>query len=322
MSQSPETETVPDVFKRVPIALTNPVKITDTLQGSIWRASTMDNGSVVIKLTDQNQHKNSISILNNTIYRNIQENIISEQTILKHVSQQTNSHQFIAKFIQFCKLDGFFILIQQDGGYPLFNFVQTSHHLIKCGNIDTNHWKKVVRVIFRRMIECIAFIHSHNVCHNDLSLENFLICDVPVEVNESGQIKFVTDAIQIKLCDFGLAESHTNSECLSSKHCGKTQYKSPEMIQLKSPLDAKKNDIWGLGVCLFMLSFGGPPFSVARVSDEMFDRIMNGHIVDLLKLWNLWMYVDPDGIDLFGSIFKYERYRISIRRMLQHPFVN
>eukprot|EP01083_Nonionella_stella_P000557 1581_1 len=104
MAQSTETKNVPDLFKRMPIPLSNPVKISDTLQGSIWRASTTNNGSVVVKLTDENQHYNSISISNNTIYRNIKENIVSEQTILKHLSQQTNAHQYITKFIRFFKL--------------------------------------------------------------------------------------------------------------------------------------------------------------------------------------------------------------------------
>eukprot|EP01083_Nonionella_stella_P000556 1580_1 len=320
MAQSTETENVPDVFKRIPILLSNPVKISDTLQGSIWRASTTSSGSVVIKLTSQEQHNNSIAIFNNNVYRNIKENIISEQSILKRLSQPANSHQFITKFIGFFKLNGLFILCQQDGGYSLFNFVQTSHQLIKAGKIDIYHWKKVVKVIFKRLVECVAFIHSRNVCHNDISLDNILINDVPVHVNEFGHISFETDDIRVKLCDFGLAESHATPECISRKHCGKKQYKSPE-VQLKSPFDAKKNDIWSSGVCLFMLCFGCPPWNAARDSDDMFSCVLNGHIVDLLKTWDLWMFADLGAIDLLRSIFKYERNRISVRQMLRHPFL-
>eukprot|EP01083_Nonionella_stella_P069497 185278_1 len=323
MSQATtETKNVPDVFKRIPIALSNPVKITDTLQGSIWRASTTTHGSVVVKLTNQNQHYNSISIHNNTIYRNIKENIVSEQSILKHLSQQTNSHQFITKFIRFFKSDGLFVFVQQDGGHSLFNFVETSHKLLKSGRIEIRHWKEVVKVVFKRLVECVAFIHSHNVCHNDLSLENILINDIPVAIDEFGKIKFETESIQLKLCDFGLAECHTNSECISSKHCGKAQYKSPEVIDLKSPFSGKKNDIWCIGVVLFMLSFGCPPWNSARLSDDMFCCILNGHIVELLKAWSVWMCADLDGIDLIQSIFKYEENRITVTQMLQHPFLN
>ena len=47
-----------------------------------------------------------------------------------------------------------------------------------------------------------------------------------------------------------------NEDCLSNKYCGKRNYKSPEIVSKKKKFDAKMNDIWCLGVTLFMISTG------------------------------------------------------------------
>ena len=82
------------------------------------------------------------------------------------------------------------------------------------------------------MSESKAQKHSKNVCHFDISLENFLINDIDIVYSNDGQIKFCFDSkIQIKLCDYGLAEifDEEKSEFESTKYCGKRNYKSPEV---------------------------------------------------------------------------------------------
>eukprot|EP01084_Bolivina_argentea_P037929 70134_1 len=320
MSNCMETENVLNAFKKAPIQLLNPIKIVDTLQGSIWRASTNDNHTVVVKIVNRSLHASSTAIFKNKVYHNINENIESEQTILKYLSQHDDCPESIPKFISFSETDDLLLLIQHDGGSSLFDFVVHAHKMIEAGTIDINHWQAVVKVIFKQMVECIAFIHSKNVCHNDISLENFLINDVPILVQGGDEPKIfvITDRIRISLCDFGLAELHENPECISNKHCGKNQYKSPEVYNLKPRFDGKKNDIWGCGVCLFMLSFGCPPWGVARITDELFTCVMSGHLLELLKMWDLCAYVDPFVIDLVQSIFVREEDRISVRQMNHH----
>eukprot|EP01084_Bolivina_argentea_P037928 70133_1 len=155
MSQSTETETVLHVLKHAPIQLSNPVKITDTLQGSIWRASTINHSSpsstntVVLKLTSKHQHKHSISIVDNTVHHDVKENIILEQTILKHLTCRPNCPQTITKFIAFFETNDWFVLLQEDGGASLFDFTQNAHVLLRAGHIDICHWKSVVRAIFK-----------------------------------------------------------------------------------------------------------------------------------------------------------------------------
>ena len=68
------------------------------------------------------------------------------------------------------------------------------------------------------------------------------------------KLRFCCENIQIKTCDFGLAEYFgDNSSFQSSKYCGKTNYQSPEITAKKKSFNAKSNDIFCLGVCLFMV---------------------------------------------------------------------
>ena len=81
--------------------------------------------------------------------------------------------------------------------------------------------------------------------------------------------------------------------------------------------DAKSNDIWCLGVCLFMLSLGGMPWSRSSESDKAFNKIMSGGITKLLRAWKRRHYVDDQLLLLFGSIFKFEDERAGIKQIKQ-----
>ena len=96
------------------------------------------------------------------------------------------------------------MMIEDGGICNLFNFVSKAHRIINTGAIHIDEWHKVCKIIFKQMIETIEYIHSRNVCHFDISLENFVINDVQVQRSEDPRdhtvnIKFMADEIQIKL---------------------------------------------------------------------------------------------------------------------------
>eukprot|EP01083_Nonionella_stella_P055542 146467_1 len=108
-----------------------------------------------------------------------------------------------------------------------------------------------------------------------------------------------TDGIQVKLIDFGLAQLFSSSECKSSKFCGKKAYKSPEINDQNKGFNAKKNDIFCMGVTLFMMITGCPPWIRAQLSDNGFKFIVAGYLKPLLDSWNILHYVNNDLVDLF-----------------------
>ena len=85
------------------IGYSQPQKVTDTLQGSIWRAfqnSTKKN--VVIKITNRKLSNNNKMILNGLEYR-VEENIKQEQAILKYLTANKKCVESIVKFNDFVK---------------------------------------------------------------------------------------------------------------------------------------------------------------------------------------------------------------------------
>lgn len=107
------------------------------------------------------------------------------------------------------------------------------------------------RQLFKALAKqiCIALLATKNAgyAHLDIKLENILIA-------QDGSLR---------LCDFGFA-ARTNSFC--TKNCGTVGYRAPETIDpYSSSYDGAKADIFSLGVVLYTLYFGAPPFAIARV---------------------------------------------------------
>ncbi len=223
-----------------------------------------------------------------------------------------------------------------DEGHSLFEFNLKVHEYIEAQKISIAHWHKLVKVILQRMLDCLDFIHSMKVSHFDVSLENFLVNDLDVAYNDDETLSFCfdgDDAVQIKLCDFGLAECFETKRAAnddqkakeedteevdfgSNKYCGKESYQCPEISNRdeggNGQFDARKNDIWCLGVCLWMLITGSSPFPSSAEDDPYFQLIINGKMGELLGKWKKLHYVDEALLELFAMIFKYEDERASI----------
>ena len=234
----------------------------------------------------------------------------------------------------------------EDGGFSLFNFVAKLHKFIKAGKLDIAELHRIAKIILKQMIEAIDFIHSKNIAHMDISLENWLINDLDINIDRNGKIHFC-DQIQIKLCDFGLSlifEYGTKWEC--NKWCGKTGYFSPEIASRKKNFDAKSNDIFCLGVCLFMVCsvfllspsmfpfnyilfvhilqiiIGSAPWSTsASMNDPAFQCIVDGNLEYLLKGWNRSSFVNQEMIELFNSFFKYEQERVTLSELKRNKWL-
>eukprot|EP00927_Polykrikos_kofoidii_P077664 TRINITY_DN74586_c0_g1_i1.p1 TRINITY_DN74586_c0_g1~~TRINITY_DN74586_c0_g1_i1.p1 ORF type:complete len:300 (+),score=41.08 TRINITY_DN74586_c0_g1_i1:92-991(+) len=103
-------------------------------------------------------------------------------------------------------------------------------------------------VLMRQMLQAVGFIHTVGVVHRDLKLENWLL------ISHEG--------LGIKLCDFGLSIILKPGE-LTSGRVGSPYYVAPEV--LVGEYDSRA-DIWSLGVIMFMLLTGSPPFDGADVA--------------------------------------------------------
>lgn len=107
------------------------------------------------------------------------------------------------------------------------------------------------RRVMRRLLNALFYLHERqNVVHRDLKPENILLTSKH-------------DDISIKLTDFGLAKEQ-NSEGLKT-FCGTPAYFAPEVLSRKNTVAGrgrygKPADLWSLGVILYVLLTGMPPF--------------------------------------------------------------
>jgi len=105
------------------------------------------------------------------------------------------------------------------------------------------------------------------------------------------------------------------------KRVGKTGYMAPEVFA-KKPYDPRAADIWSMGVMLFMMLIGAPPFPMPSPQNHAFNFIVNGRLKDVLKHWKRLRLVNEEALDLLNKIFVYESKRITMDDILKHPFVN
>merc|ERR1712228_935957 len=201
------------------------------------------------------------------------------------------------------------------------------HEYLKNGTLDVYEWRCAAQSIWNQMVDAVQYIHAQHCCHFDISLENFLISGFQITHSRdcnNGEIKtkiaFLPN-LQIKLCDFGLSVYFgSNHNFLSSKYCGKEQYKSPEIVNKKKHFHAKSNDIWSLGICLFKMMIGCAPWNVASESDASFKSIMDGQLVKVLTMWQKTKYANQALLSLFELFFKNENERSTLKKIRHCPF--
>lgn len=105
----------------------------------------------------------------------------------------------------------------------------------------------------------LEFLHKNNIIYRDLKLDNLLL-------DKDGFVK---------LADFGLCKEGMGPTDKTSTFCGTPEFLAPEVLTESSYTRAI--DWWGLGVLIFEMLVGEPPFS-GDDEEEIFDSIVNDEV--------------------------------------------
>jgi calcium-dependent protein kinase len=164
-----------------------------------------------------------------------------------------------------------------------------------------------IAVMFRQILSGLAYLHSNNIVHRDLKLENILIKEVEKskETNE--------DLFVLKIIDFGTAKIFDKN-----KHAraivGSSYYIAPEVLNKKYSFEC---DLWSAGVILYMFIVGHAPFD-GKSDREIMEKVKKG---DYLKNEERWLNSSKEVRDLINKLLKYKpEERLTAFEALKHPW--
>lgn len=163
------------------------------------------------------------------------------------------------------------------------------------------------RAYFRQMLEAIQYLHAKGIVHRDLKPENILVASSTEET--------------IKLSDFGLSRIMGSTSNMKTM-CGTPQYVAPEV--LTDGGDGKKGygaacDLWSLGVILYILLAGYPPFYEEGRTMQVLEQVAAGYYDFPTRSWGK---ISIEAKDLIVSLMTVSpSKRPSATDALRHPWM-
>lgn len=140
------------------------------------------------------------------------------------MTDHLSSEKFDYLVLEYCQYGDLFDIILKNGALP----------------------ERIAKKLFLQLLDAVEHLHLKlKIAHLDIKLENILI----------------GDNFKLKLCDFGFIEDLSNRIL---KRSGTDGYRAPEVYHYNNEgFEGDKADIFALGVVLFIMIFGMPPFSMA-----------------------------------------------------------
>lgn len=165
------------------------------------------------------------------------EHVHNEKKILQKLS-----HPFIVKmYCTAADKTHLYMLFEYLAGGELFSYLRASRTFSN----------SMARFYAAEIVSAIQYLHSKNIVYRDLKPENLML-------SKEGHIK---------MTDFGFAKELTDRTWTM---CGTPEYLAPEVITNKG--HNKAVDWWSLGILIYEMLVGVPPFRGRTVAD-VYDKI-------------------------------------------------
>ena len=197
------------------------------------------------------------------------ENVLTEVATMQSLS----GSQFCVQLLDFYEEPDYFYLIMDymAGGDVFDRIVSLSAYT-----------EKDARDLAEVLLQAVGSIHKANIAHRDIKPQNLLL-------------HRQDDLANVKIGDFGFARRVHTPNSLTSR-VGTPTYVAPEILK-NIPHD-QRVDLWSVGVVIFVLLVGYPPFMEDNQA-VLFDRIRMGQ-------WTFddddWRHISNDARDLIRGL--------------------
>ncbi|KNC73894.1 CAMK/CAMKL protein kinase, partial [Sphaeroforma arctica JP610] len=200
---------------------------------------------------------------------------------------QSLEHPNIIRLYQVVETEyEYYIITEFAPGGEIIDYIAKKEHLTE----------KEARRFFRELVSAIDHCHLSGVLHRDLKLENILL----------------SAEKHVLVTDFGLGRSY-QAENLCGTFCGTPLYAAPELVS-GTKYFGPPADIWAMGVVLYAMVVGKPPFQADNMS-ELYRRIKNVE-------FKFPEWCSPEFRDVIGRIFtKDTNERITMDELRTHTWV-
>ena len=213
--------------------------------------------------------------------------VVQESKIMRSVSR----HPFIVSMIEsFQTTSAMFIAMEYAAAKDLFHMIH-EHGALRLSQC---------RAFVVQTVLALDHVHAKGFVYRDLKPENLL-------VREDGYLR---------LTDFGFAKALRPGERAYTV-CGTPDYLAPETLRQQGCTRAA--DFWAVGVLLFEMLTGYPPFH-GQTHSELYRRITSGRVRAFPRGF------DEDAADLVNKLLRQsegERIGVGadgIQRIRRHPF--
>lgn len=243
--------------------------------------------------------------------------VFREIEMFYHCQKHTNIIQLLEYFEE---SDKFYLVFEKAEGGQLLAHIQKRIHFTE------NEASQIVK----NLAEALKFLHQRGIAHRDLKPENIL-CHSE------------TQLCPVKICDFDLGSgvifSHSSSPVSTPElltPVGSAEFMAPELVDaLKGEAESydKRCDLWSLGVIIYILLCGYPPFYgccgsdcgwergefCESCQDQLFVSIQDG-LYDFPE--REWATVSDEAKDLIRHLLvKDASQRYTAEMVLNHPWV-
>ncbi|KAK1152410.1 MAP kinase-interacting serine/threonine-protein kinase 2-like [Acipenser oxyrinchus oxyrinchus] len=234
---------------------------------------------------------------------------------------QCQGHRNILELVEFFEEeDQFYLVFEKLRGGSILSHIHRRRHFNE----------KEASVVVQEIASALYFLHNKGMAHRDLKPENIL-CEHKDRISP------------VKICDFDLGSGiklNSDRSPISTPElltpCGSAEYMAPEVVEAfneEATIYDKRCDLWSLGVILYIMLSGYPPFVGHCGGDCGWDRGEPCHNCQNMLFESIqegkyefpekdWAHISFSAKDLISKLLVRDaKKRLSAAQVLQHPWV-